>query len=294
MKTVYIYTLSDPRTNEVRYVGKTNNPEQRRKAHGVLSREVKSRKKNWIRQLKSLDLRPVFEIIDEVPESEWHKWERYWIQQFIVWGFRLTNHTAGGDGLTIGNQTSFIAGQGRKAVVELDLNGCVIKHYDSVKSLPSGGFVIDKKGKLTKRNTVLLFEETFNRLSKNDIIDYIKEGIEIRVKNEKLRLQNAIKNGGFQNGNSKAWNKGKTYRRFGYPVYQYDRLTGFFIKEYRDSIEAATYFNCASSNIQNCARMVSKTAVGFIWSYEKKDSVAPVSYRSKTWNTINNKINTND
>ncbi len=111
MKTVYIYTLSDPRTNEVRYVGKTNNPEQRRKAHGVLSREVKSRKKNWIKQLKRLDLRPVFEIIDEVPESEWHKWEKYWIQQFIVWGFRLTNHTAGGDGLTSGNQTSFRSGQ---------------------------------------------------------------------------------------------------------------------------------------------------------------------------------------
>ena len=111
MKTSYIYTLSDPRTNEVRYVGKTNNPEQRRKAHGVLSREVKSRKKNWIKQLKRIGLKPVFEIIDEVSESEWQKWEGYWIQQFIVWGFRLTNHTAGGDGLTTGNQTSFKNGQ---------------------------------------------------------------------------------------------------------------------------------------------------------------------------------------
>jgi len=29
--TAYIYTLADPRTEEVRYVGKTTNPKQRRK-----------------------------------------------------------------------------------------------------------------------------------------------------------------------------------------------------------------------------------------------------------------------
>lgn len=111
MKTCYIYTLSDPRNNQVRYVGKTNNPKQRRSAHGVLTREQKSRKKNWVKHLKSLGLKPVFEIIEEVNIDGWKEAEKFWITQFKAWGFRLLNHTSGGDGLTFGNSTSFKKGQ---------------------------------------------------------------------------------------------------------------------------------------------------------------------------------------
>jgi hypothetical protein len=107
--TTYIYTLSDPRTGEVRYVGKTVNPKQRRHNHSNVARDKGTYKRNWINQLKQNKLRPVFEIVDEVQE-DWKFWERYWIQQFKVWGFSLTNATLGGEGLEIQNQTSFKKG----------------------------------------------------------------------------------------------------------------------------------------------------------------------------------------
>jgi hypothetical protein len=109
MKT-YIYTLSHPITNEVRYVGKTVNPKQRKHNHSNIARDKGTHKRNWINLLKTQKLRPLFEIIDEV-DSDWKFWEKYWISQFKVWGFTLCNHTLGGDGLETGNQTSFKKGQ---------------------------------------------------------------------------------------------------------------------------------------------------------------------------------------
>lgn len=44
-----------------------------------------------------MGLKPIIEIIDEVPVSEWEFWEIYWISQFKTWGFDLTNGTEGGD-----------------------------------------------------------------------------------------------------------------------------------------------------------------------------------------------------
>jgi hypothetical protein len=105
----YIYTLSDPRTNQVRYVGKTVNPKQRKHNHSNIARDKNTHKRNWINQLKKEGIKPVFEIIDEVTE-DWKFWERYWIQQFKIWGFSLTNTTLGGEGLETGNQTSFKKG----------------------------------------------------------------------------------------------------------------------------------------------------------------------------------------
>lgn len=110
MKTVYIYTLSDPITKEVRYVGKTRNLAQRRHNHLNSCRDKNTHKRNWINSLRKVGCLPVMQVLDEVPESEWQFWERYWIGQLKIWNTRLINHTAGGDGLTTGNQTSFKKG----------------------------------------------------------------------------------------------------------------------------------------------------------------------------------------
>ena len=108
---IYIYTLEHPITHEIRYVGKTKNPKQRFHNHCNKSHNTKSHKRNWINSLRNQGLRPIMKTLDEVEESEWQYWERYWIHQLTVWGFRLVNHTSGGDGLTMGNETSFKKGQ---------------------------------------------------------------------------------------------------------------------------------------------------------------------------------------
>lgn len=110
MKTVYIYTLADPRSGEVRYVGKTNNLKVRRHNHLNSCRDKNTHKRNWINQLRKEGMLPIMEVLDEVLQSEWHRWEKYWIHQMTVWGFKLVNYTEGGDGLTFGNQTSFKKG----------------------------------------------------------------------------------------------------------------------------------------------------------------------------------------
>ena len=52
MEVTFIYILIDPITNQVRYVGKTNNISQRYKAHLNRARKHQIHKANWIKSLK--------------------------------------------------------------------------------------------------------------------------------------------------------------------------------------------------------------------------------------------------
>ncbi len=99
MKT-FIYSLSHPITNEVRYIGKSNKPKDRYKGHLCIRKKSTSRSRNWILSLKNQGLIPVMDIIDEVDYKDWEFWEKYWISQFKAWGFNLTNQQKGG---SVGN-----------------------------------------------------------------------------------------------------------------------------------------------------------------------------------------------
>ncbi len=95
--TTYIYTLQDPISNEIRYVGKTDYLKQRLYAHIIECKtDRKTHKISWIKSLLSRGLKPMISILDEVPIDEWEYWESFWIQQLRQWGFRLTNISSGG------------------------------------------------------------------------------------------------------------------------------------------------------------------------------------------------------
>jgi predicted GIY-YIG superfamily endonuclease len=51
MKEVYIYTLSCPLTNDIRYIGQSTNPKVRYRRHISDSKKRKDHKSNWIRSL---------------------------------------------------------------------------------------------------------------------------------------------------------------------------------------------------------------------------------------------------
>ena len=74
---VYIYTLSDPITKEVKYCGKTKNIKERLIGH--LKEKKRLDKFGWIKTLKNNNLKPIIEIIDEVDDNGWDFWEKYWI-----------------------------------------------------------------------------------------------------------------------------------------------------------------------------------------------------------------------
>jgi hypothetical protein len=94
----YIYTLSDPITGDVRYVGKTNNIKNRFWKHtGPYYLKAGWIPKNkWILWLKNQGLKPVIEILDEGTEDNIDDLERYWIEQFKQWGYKLKNVSTGG------------------------------------------------------------------------------------------------------------------------------------------------------------------------------------------------------
>lgn len=92
---IYIYTLTDPITNEIKYCGKTNNLKIRLSGHMKEKKVIE--KYNWIKNLKLKGLKPLLEVIDEVDDNNWDFWEKYWISQLKTWGFDLLNKTNGGE-----------------------------------------------------------------------------------------------------------------------------------------------------------------------------------------------------
>jgi hypothetical protein len=92
MITTFIYGLKDPRTNEIRYVGKSNKPKSRYSAHLKKAPIAKTKCYCWINSLLKLNLKPTLVILEEVLETEWGVKEDYWISQFD----NLTNLIDGG------------------------------------------------------------------------------------------------------------------------------------------------------------------------------------------------------
>lgn len=95
---VYIYTLSDPITNEVRYVGKSVNPKKRLDNHLYIKK--KQHCSCWIQSLKIKGLKPIFSIIETTDKENWISREQYWIVYYKEQGAALTNHSIGGEGQT--------------------------------------------------------------------------------------------------------------------------------------------------------------------------------------------------
>ncbi len=92
-----IYVLKDPRTNEVRYIGFTDNPKRRLAAHLTTCNSERNHKANWVRSLVNLALRPTLEIIEETNSPV--EREMFWIKHYRALGARLTNSTDGGEGV---------------------------------------------------------------------------------------------------------------------------------------------------------------------------------------------------
>lgn len=92
MSVIYIYALTDPRDNTVRYIGKTNNVNKRLSEH--IKESGNTYKINWINNLSKQNLKPSIQIIDTATELTWKIKEQYWIGMFPD----LTNLTSGGEG----------------------------------------------------------------------------------------------------------------------------------------------------------------------------------------------------
>jgi len=98
MTTRYIYALIDPRTNEPRYVGATQDPEARLASHVSQCPSGETIKDRWLRELKALGLEPELDVIDKAPEGEAPALEAQWIQRMKQRGYELVNSAPAGGG----------------------------------------------------------------------------------------------------------------------------------------------------------------------------------------------------
>jgi hypothetical protein len=161
MENTFIYALSDPRDNQIRYIGKANKPKDRYNNHYNSSRDKDTHKRNWINSVRKDGFRPEMIVLDEVPKTEWQYWEKFYICLFKTWGFNLVNYTNGGDGSTFGNKGSWKKGNiphnkgvpcsdetrkkisdklsgttnvsSYKPIIQYDLNYNLIKKYKCIK-----------------------------------------------------------------------------------------------------------------------------------------------------------------
>lgn len=96
MPLVKIYTMSDPITLEVRYIGKTKiSLAKRRSQHISKARQGVTHRDCWLKSLARKGVKPLIDLIELVDESEWEERERHWISEYRKTS-RLTNHADGG------------------------------------------------------------------------------------------------------------------------------------------------------------------------------------------------------
>lgn len=99
-----IYALTDPRTDEVRYIGKSTSGLKRPKEH-LRPTQLKpnTHKTRWIRQLLTQGLKPKIQILEEFSTGDDLNYaECFWIAQGRGLEWKLTNATKGGDGQSKG------------------------------------------------------------------------------------------------------------------------------------------------------------------------------------------------
>ena len=127
MKTYYIYTLKDPITNQIRYIGKTTNIQKRYYHHCSLSccNRENTHRSSWIKSLLIKKVKPIIEVIDTT--TNWQEKEIYWIKYYKSLNTDLCNHTLGGDGgLGIKRYKEF-------KVYQFDKKGNLLNIYNSTK-----------------------------------------------------------------------------------------------------------------------------------------------------------------
>jgi len=283
--TAQIYVLKDPRNDEIYYVGCTKNIHQRFKAHLNPARDLVTPKRQWIKELRELGLKPILSILEDVDDDNSLIREKYYIQHFRTLGSPLTN--TGEIGFN-GNQTSFKEGDKNEPVIAIMLDGSFFNSYPSVsiaakENNTTGSNISSVLRKITKtaKKLIWLYEDDYYDLTEEDINSLIKNALDNSNKGGKETQ--------FDEGHT-PWNKGTNIKLKGDKhVFQYSAKTGEFIKEWNTAKEASIALNCNEEGIGQCARNNAKTAGGYIWKYILT-VVTPITYNKQTNNYVINKL----
>lgn len=242
METTNIYTLSDPRTGMVRYVGKANNHKRRLYLHTLKSKQLKTHRDCWIYGLLSENKKPIIDVIDEVSIYEWQFWERHYISLYRSWGFDLTNSTDGGEG--IHNPPEEIR-------IKMGIRNKGNSHWLGRKHSNESIELIRqaKIGKPCKRKGIPRTEQEKRNISigvlkKRDKLGYWKGKKMPKHTREIISSRKSI------------------------PIIQYT-ISGDIVREWVSASKAGEELGHSKGNISNACKN-NKKCLGFIWKYKNK------------------------
>ena len=130
MKT-YIYKLIDPNTLEIKYVGKSDNPDLLKRLVGHLNqiyrKERFSDKGYWIEELLRKAQCPVIELIEEIDRSQTKIREKYWVQYYSeiynLYNIQYNNNK---------DLAKYLHERVIKKIYEYNLNGDFVKEWESI------------------------------------------------------------------------------------------------------------------------------------------------------------------
>lgn len=93
-RPVYIYGLEDPRTGEIRYVGRTVALKFRMDQHTTRPSSIALRE--WVGELAAEELRPRYRVLETCDDKSWRAAERRWVAHYREQGVALLNVCEGG------------------------------------------------------------------------------------------------------------------------------------------------------------------------------------------------------
>ena len=272
----YIYSLSDPNTKEIRYIGQTNNINKRLRGHinssvNIKNKQYNTHKCSWIRKLLQNGYNPIISIIETVNTlEESNIREIYYIDKFTNEGVKLTN-SHGGDVTDFSAETKekmSLAKKGKKLEeIVGDEKAKELKNYYSNRIT---------KNNPNKSNNPLVREKISNTLKdyfkdKNNHWAYGKKMSEDMCDNLRQSHLNNPKNVGNRNKRTeeekdKIRNKilGTKIQRC--KIIQND-LEGNFIKKWNSIREICRETNYNRSTLNKCINN-GRSYAGFNWVKE--------------------------
>lgn len=172
-----IYGLFDPRTGELRYVGKTVSSLKKRLREHLSYQKTKghTHRENWIKSLLSLNLRPDIQLIQAFnTEADMDAAEVYWIKFFRDEGCDLVNKTDGGEGST-----------GYRHSAEIRAKMSALKKGKTTKRKGTSQ-PIEVKLKVSRTKSGLTYEQQLA------IVELYKQGVDSRTVAEKFGVSQTV------------------------------------------------------------------------------------------------------
>jgi group I intron endonuclease len=265
METIYIYTLTDPITNEIRYVGKTNNLVRRLNAHIKRSKTNKYHSARWINSLIDKGFKPVISIIEECTEKNWEEREIYWIGYYREL-FDLTNILGGG------GHTATYGRLGKPWSEEQKINnrkarlGMSVNHTDEGKKNRANGI-----RKYCNENKKKVFQYSLDGEFIKEWDSAVDAGLELNITHS--NITKVCKGEGKRAGKFiwsyelKEMTKYENKKPITKQILQID-VNDSIINEFESTTEASLITKISRTAIINCLSGNSKSSGGFKWKYK--------------------------